>query len=258
MKIKNTLILLFACLTVQAQTNLFPPDGNVGIGTTNPLTKLNINVGSGGANGSVGLSIGSVLNYPSLELGIENDYDGMIKTYGNDLKIYAGHWKTLGAISTENHSISFHTSRVGFSDWSTAKMILNHMGNVGIGTTTPDEKLTVKGKIHAEEVRVDLNVPGPDYVFEQDYQLKSLPEIQAFIKENKHLPEVPSAKEMEEKGINLSEMNMLLLKKVEELTLYLIKQNEMRKVQESKLIKLEHQNQILFNIVEKLNRKTYD
>ena len=109
-----------------------------------------------------------------------------------------------------------------------AKLALKviHNGNVGIGTTTPDEKLTVKGKIHAEEVRVDLNVPGPDYVFEQDYQLKSLPEIQTFIKENKHLPEIPSAKEMEEKGINLSEMNMLLLKKVEELTLHLIKQNE--------------------------------
>jgi hypothetical protein len=99
-------------------------------------------------------------------------------------------------------------------------------GNVGIGTTAPDEKLTVKGKIHAEEVRVDLNVPGPDYVFKENYQLKSLSEIQAFIKENKHLPEIPSAKEMEEKGINLSEMNMLLLKKVEELTLYILKQEE--------------------------------
>lgn len=95
-------------------------------------------------------------------------------------------------------------------------------GYLSIGTSTPDEKLTVKGKIHAEEVKVDLSVPGPDYVFNEDYKLIPLSEIQSYIKSNKHLPEVPSAKEMETNGINLSEMNMLLLKKVEELTLYLI------------------------------------
>ncbi|WP_304064827.1 tail fiber protein [Pedobacter glucosidilyticus] len=131
-----------------------------------------------------------------------------------------------------------------------AKLALKaiHNGNVGIGTSTPDEKLTVKGKIHAEEVRVDLNVPGPDYVFEQDYQLKSLPEIQAFIKENKHLPEVPSAKEMQEKGINLSEMNMLLLKKVEELTLHLIDQNKA-------LRELKDSNNYLIEQIELLKKK---
>jgi hypothetical protein len=95
-------------------------------------------------------------------------------------------------------------------------------GNVGIGTTNPDAKLAVKGTIHAEEVKVDLQIPGPDYVFEPTYQLPSLTEIENYIKTNKHLPEVPSAKEMETNGINLSEMNMLLLKKVEELTLHLI------------------------------------
>lgn len=58
-----------------------------------------------------------------------------------------------------------------------------------------------------------LNVPGPDYVFEPDYKLPSLEQLQAYINQNKHLPEVPSAKEMEQDGINLSEMNMILLLK---------------------------------------------
>jgi hypothetical protein len=97
------------------------------------------------------------------------------------------------------------------------------MGNVGIGTTAPDAKLAVKGQIHAQEVKIDLNgAVAPDYVFEPDYHLKPLSEIETYIKANKHLPEVPSAKEMEANGVQLGEMNMLLLKKVEELTLYVI------------------------------------
>jgi hypothetical protein len=96
-------------------------------------------------------------------------------------------------------------------------------GNVGIGTTNPTQKLTVNGTVYSTEVKVDVSAgTGPDYVFEPTYQLPSLTEIESYIKANKHLPEVPSAKEMETNGINLSEMNMLLLKKVEELTLHLI------------------------------------
>lgn len=95
-------------------------------------------------------------------------------------------------------------------------------GKLGIGTTTPDEKLTVKGKIHSEEVRVDLSVPAPDYVFEPHYNLQTLESLEKFIKSEKHLPEIPSAKEMEANGVELGLMNMLLLKKIEELTLYLI------------------------------------
>jgi len=75
-------------------------------------------------------------------------------------------------------------------------------------------------------VQVALTNPGPDYVFEPTYNLKPLAEIETYIKENKHLPEVPSAKEMEKNGVQLGEMNMLLLKKVEELTLHLIEQNK--------------------------------
>jgi hypothetical protein len=103
-----------------------------------------------------------------------------------------------------------------------ANLILNATGNVGVGTTSPDQKLTVKGTVHAQEVKVDMSVPGPDYVFEKDYDLLSLTELETYINQNKHLPEVPSAKEMEKDGLNLKEMNLILLKKVEELTLYMI------------------------------------
>jgi hypothetical protein len=106
-------------------------------------------------------------------------------------------------------------------------------GNVGIGTPNPNQKLTVNGVVYAREVRVDLNVPGPDYVFESDYDLMPLDSIKSYIDKHKHLPEVPSAAEMEKNGINLSEMNMLLLKKIEELTLHILqirKENNLLKV----------------------------
>ncbi len=99
--------------------------------------------------------------------------------------------------------------------------------NVGIGTDTPDSKLTVNGTIHTKEVKVDLNgFPAPDFVFDEDYNLSALEETEKYIEANKHLPEIPSANEMEANGINLKELNLKLLQKVEELTLYLIEQSK--------------------------------
>ena len=87
-------------------------------------------------------------------------------------------------------------------------------------------KLTVNGNIHAKEVKIDLNIPVPDYVFKESYELKSLEEIEKFIAKNSHLPEIPSAKEFEKNGIMQAEMDMNLLKKIEELTLYTIQQEK--------------------------------
>ncbi len=115
----------------------------------------------------------------------------------------------------------------GDTVWNTSGNVISYTaGNVGIGTTSPDEALTVKGKIHTEEVRVDLSVPAPDYVFKKEYKLLSLSEIQAHIDTYGHLPNVPSAKEMETKGVELGTMEMKLLEKIEELTLYLLQQNQ--------------------------------
>jgi len=121
-------------------------------------------------------------------------------------------------------------------------------GNVGIGTAIPDEKLTVKGKIHTQEVRVDMAGPlVPDYVFANDYKLKSLEEVEDFIKENKHLPEIPSAQEIEKNGLMLAEMNMSLLKKIEEMTLYMIEQNK-------KINELEKQNTKFTDLEKRLEK----
>jgi hypothetical protein len=106
---------------------------------------------------------------------------------------------------------------------------------VGIGTTHPDQKLTVKGKIHAEEIIVDLAVPA-DYVFQKyytgkselksDYVMPTLAEIENFTKKNHHLPNVPWAQQIKQNGLSLGEMSNVLLQKVEELTLYAIEQNK--------------------------------
>ncbi|MCA9761192.1 MAG: hypothetical protein KC463_06745, partial [Streptococcus sp.] len=98
-------------------------------------------------------------------------------------------------------------------------------GYVGIGTTTPQSALAVNGKITAKEVEVTL-AGFPDYVFEPDYDLMTLEEVEAYIKKNGHLPNVPSAREVEENGLGLGEMNKILLEKVEELTLHLIEQQK--------------------------------
>jgi hypothetical protein len=82
-------------------------------------------------------------------------------------------------------------------------------------------------------------IQGPDYVFESDYDLLPLAELEAYIRQNKHLPEVPSAKEMEANGLNLKEKNLLLLKKVEELTLHVIEQNKTAEEQRRKIENLE-------------------
>lgn len=99
--------------------------------------------------------------------------------------------------------------------------------NVGIGTSdTKGYKLAVAGNAIAEEVKVAQVENWPDYVFKEDYDLKSLEEVEQHIKEKSHLPEIPSEEEVAENGVNLGEMNAKLLQKIEELTLYLIEQNK--------------------------------
>lgn len=109
---------------------------------------------------------------------------------------------------------------------------ITYSNKVAVNTYSPmgNYELAVNGEIIAKEVNVQLAGPWPDYVFEKEYDLAPIEQVRDFVNTNKHLPNVPSAKEISENGVNLGEMNATLLKKVEELTLYIINQNEQVKV----------------------------
>lgn len=116
-------------------------------------------------------------------------------------------------------------------------------GSVGIGTVSipTGYKLAVAGNLIAEKVKVKKSNTWPDYVFSPNYKLPNLTEVETFIKQNSHLPEIPSAIEIEKDGQDLGDMNRLLLKKVEELTLYLIelkKENQQQNIEIEKLKKI--------------------
>jgi hypothetical protein len=118
---------------------------------------------------------------------------------------------------------------------------LTAMGNVGIGTTTPREKLSVNGNIRAREIKVQAT-DWPDYVFEEGYQVGTLKALESYIKTNKHLPGMPSAKEVEANGIGVSKMLKLQQQKIEELTLHLIEKD--KAIEKDELLTKNQQTQI--------------
>ncbi len=145
---------------------------------------------------------------------------------GNDLVISSAHG-SFAINNLSDHTYFYGGNRDIVFNSAYLSSIL-HMkaesGNIGIGTNEPGSaKLAVQGTIASTEVVVEVAPgQGPDYVFEENYELRSLQDTKQYILENKHLPEIPSAKEMEETGIGLADMNMRLLRKIEELTLHQI------------------------------------
>lgn len=135
-------------------------------------------------------------------------------------------WNNTNTYLDYSKNLFFRNDDGGFSP-----LVLQGNGNVFIGMNTKYDavvdmtqgyRLAVNGGILCEEVKVILDVPVSDYVFEPDYPLMSLDSVEAFVNENKHLPEVPSAAEFKANGYKVGEMDDLLLRKVEELTLYII------------------------------------
>jgi hypothetical protein len=215
---KFSLLVIVLCagfFSAGAQTNTFPSNGNVGIGTMAPTDKLHVKTTNQSGEIRIGGSndAGNGRLYIQANLLDNNSY----------IDVYDGTYKKLSI--------------------EASPLILNYFstGNVGIGTSNPTEKLSVKGKIRAQEVKVEIN-NWPDFVFAKDYVLPTLQETEKHIKEKGHLPGIPSAAEVEKNGIELGDMNKKLLQKIEELTLYLI---EMKKENKTQTLKLQSEIEIL-------------
>lgn len=130
------------------------------------------------------------------------------------------------AWTATNHGthLIFSTTPNGASGAMTERVRITEVGNVGIGTTNPTQKLSVNGTIRAKEVIVDTG--WSDYVFAPDYRLAPLSEVEQHIKAEGHLPGIPSAAEVADHGITVGDMQSRLLAKIEELTLHQIEQEK--------------------------------
>jgi hypothetical protein len=218
--------------------------GYVGIGTTTPQSPLHIRNATDGEDLYSGIRFTGARSAAEAISPAEH-YHRIAGFRRNGLWISgssSGSSFARSHILLKDEGLLFSTSDGTINPETNVKVFISNAGNVGIGTTTPNQKLTVNGIIYGKQVKVDLSVPGPDYVFENEYKLPSLEEIKKFIDQNRHLPEVPSAKEMEANGINVGEMNMILLKKIEELTLYLLEQQKQLNDQQKEIQLLKEKN----------------
>ena len=223
--------IVFGTGAIPLVRTVIKANGNVGIGTTNPNAKLDV-------NGSVKFNH-STSNHTNLQIG--HDTNDRIFADNSSNKYYGG---GMFFRITPDPSLNIAHNYIDV-------MMLTDKGKVGIGTRTMgDHRLAVEGSIGAREIKVEAN-GWSDFVFEKEYNLPSLKEVESHIKEKGHLKDIPSAEEVEQNGIFLGEMNAKLLQKIEELTLYTIQQQkeiETLKTMNSKLIELQKR-------LEKLEKK---
>jgi hypothetical protein len=219
-------------------------NGNVGIGTTNPRGLLDI--GRHIDNGAIGAVLARLpegdTQGEGTFLGVkawETKLPGHGANYnGKSFSIEHSFYGALNSAINFYRGQSLYGGFITFSTYNgTEQMRISETGNVGIGLTAPNEKLTVNGKIRAKEIKVETGGVWADYVFEPTYKLMSLKETEAFIKKNKHLPNIPSAREVEENGVELGNNQALLLAKIEELTLHIIELEKRITLQERKSAK---------------------
>lgn len=205
---------LSAVSGVAAQDVIFvAPNGNVGIGTSTPGARLHL---FSNQTSDVFASFGT------------NPTTGPAFNFG-----YAGASLGRGAAflnTRPDASAVAPNPSLRFMTVDLERMIITNAGSVGIGTSAPSSRFHVSGG----DIRVSggsfiddgVTLNTPDYVFDPDYALTPLPELKAFIARERHLPNVPSAAEVKANGVKLGQFQMILLEKVEELTLHTIAQNE--------------------------------
>jgi hypothetical protein len=199
------------------------PLGNIGIGTTNPSERLTVFTnGTLATNNDVMTLETNLPTSPSTNTTVGLNFN--LSQGSNPAFTYA----SIRAGEDTGTGLGFGAIRFLTQKYNNGSVLTEHMrissiGNVLIGKTSQVNtayKLDVSGSIRSNEVVV--NTTGADFVFERDFRLKSLEEVEKYINTNKHLPDIEPAKEMEEKGLELGKMDMKLLQKIEELTLYMI------------------------------------
>lgn len=300
-------VLIFCTNIAQSQTNIFPTSGSVGIGTTSPAYKLDVAGPVGIGNGSVNTNntklfirntaaktwaISAGLNMlDETTFGIYNwtdDYNSGTNTgtpffvisYGGKVgigttspnniltvdpkgagNISIGNSNTLsGSYTSLSLGISAQTNGyaqmqcIGAAGSAFGNLALNPSGgNILIGKTSQTNtgyKLDVNGNVRANKLVV--NTTGADYVFDSSNKLLSLKEVEVFIQQNHHLPQIASATEMQANGIDLGENQIKLLQKTEELTLYIIQQNKTINTQAAQINSLQTQMNTLQEALQKL------
>jgi hypothetical protein len=240
----------FPCL-IHAQCNWNSGDGtgtcttlgSVGIGTTTPQTLLDV---------------GGEALFPSITSAFFKAGGGALGTASGSEIVLAN----FAFASSNATSLSVRAQRVSTgSSWTTAAMgitgdvddtpyaagqIWLYNGNVGIGTTAPQQLLDVAGTMAAREIIVSST--GADYVFGPDYRLPSLTEVAAYIADHHHLPDIPSAAEMKEKGVGVADMQAKLLAEIEELTLHMIQADERNN-------RLEKENRKLMEAIQRIQER---
>ncbi|KXX71227.1 hypothetical protein [Flammeovirga sp. SJP92] len=214
----------------------------VGIGTSTPSQKLDVRGNIALDQYSIFSRGGSSISFGNTGIGICNEDDDIGINIVADGELEITH--------NSKNMISVNQDQIQLAREKNAQVIIGNF-------TKPDYRLAVDGSIGARSVKVEMNA-WPDYVFAEDYDLKPLSEVEAHIKEHKHLPDVPSAQEVEESGVNLGESDAILLRKIEELTLYTIEQDKKIKELEAKNKEIEEIKTLYLNqqkLIEKLLNK---